>query len=109
MLFVESKTLSHKASGPRRIHLLEELQKKNLAPLIRSVRLKCFDHVLLSPERIGEMETAIATWTESEKQETYVRGDVFCLSDHVLYLIFNDDNSEARSEEHTSELQSQSN
>ncbi len=94
MLFVESKTLSHKTSGPRRIHLLEELQKKNLVPLIRSVRLNCFDHVLLSPERIGEMETAIATWTESENQEAYVRGDVFCLSDHVFYLIFNDDKSE---------------
>ena len=94
MLFVESKTLSHKTSGPRRIHLLEELQRKNLVPLIRSVRLNCFDHVLLSPERIGEMETAIATWTESENQEAYVRGDVFCLSDHVFYLIFDDDKSE---------------
>jgi hypothetical protein len=93
MLFVESKTLGHKIDGPRRIHLLEELQKKNLPPLIRSVRLKCFDQVLLSPERIGEMETAMATWTESEDQEAYVRGDVFCLSDHVFYLILNDDQS----------------
>ncbi|HYE64520.1 MAG TPA: hypothetical protein VD966_02990, partial [Pyrinomonadaceae bacterium] len=37
---------------------------------------------------IHEMERAIADWTEAENAVPYVRGDVFCLEDHVLYLIF---------------------
>src|SRR6266536_3018747 len=117
MLFVESKSLSHKIEGTSRTRLLEELQEKNLTPLIRSARLNCFDHVLLGPERIGEIETAVATWTESENCEPYVRGDLFCLNDHVFFLIFDDKArvpgiragivyEASRSEEHTSELQS---
>jgi hypothetical protein len=90
MLFVESKSLSHKIEGTSRTQLLEELQEKNLTPLIRSARLNCFDRVLLGPERIGEIETAVAIWTESENGEPYVRGDLFCLNDHVFFLIFDD-------------------
>jgi hypothetical protein len=90
MLFVESKSLSYGIEGAGRTQLLEELQEKNLTPLIRSARLSCFDHVLLGPERIREMETAVAAWTESENREAYVRGDLFCLNDHVFFLIFND-------------------
>jgi len=37
------------------------------------------------------MEAAIASWTESESDESFVRGDVFCFSDYVLFLIFEDD------------------
>ncbi len=90
MLFVESQSLSHEIDGTRRTQLLEDLQEKNLIPLIRSARLNCFDHVLLGPERVREMETAVATWTESENCEPYVRGDLFCLNDHVFFLIFDD-------------------
>jgi hypothetical protein len=90
MLFVESKSLSYGIEGARRTQLLEELQEKNLTPLIRSARLSCFDHLLLGPERIREMETAVAAWTESENREPYVRGDLFCLNDHVFFLIFDD-------------------
>ena len=90
MLFVESKSLSYGIEGAGRTQLLEELQEKNLTPLIRSARLNCFDHVLLGPERIREMETAVAAWTESENREPYVRGDLFCLNDHVFFLIFDD-------------------
>lgn len=90
MLFVESQSLRHGMAGAGRTHLLEELQRKNLTPLIRSARLNCFDHVLLGPERMGEMETAVAAWTESENREPYVRGDLFCLNDHVFFIIFDD-------------------
>jgi hypothetical protein len=37
------------------------------------------------------METAIASWSESASGESFVRGDVFCFSDYVLFLIFEDD------------------
>lgn len=91
MLFVESKTLTHRVDRSRRISLLAELEEKNLVPLIRSARLNCFGHVLLGPERIGAMETAVALATESETQEAYIRGDLFCLSDHLFFLIFDED------------------
>jgi hypothetical protein len=90
MLFVESHTLSHEVNRIERIQLLEELQKKNLTPLIRSARLNCFSNALLGPERVSELETAIATSIEAENQEGYVRGDVFCLADHVFFLVFDD-------------------
>ena len=90
MLFLEGKTLSTAVTRSGRITLLEELQQKGLTPLIRTARLNCFDHLLLGAERIRELETLIATWTEAETQEPYVRGDVFCLSDHVFFLIFDD-------------------
>jgi hypothetical protein len=90
MLFVESRTLSHPINESRRIDLLERMQQKDLIPLIRSARLNCFDHALLGPERIGEMESAIARWTASENHEPYVRGDLFSFGDHVLFLVFDD-------------------
>jgi hypothetical protein len=90
MLFVESHTLSHEVNRIERIKLLEELQKKNLTPLIRSARLNCFSNALLGPERVAELETAIAASIESDNQEAYVRGDVFCLADHVFFLVFDD-------------------
>ncbi len=95
MLFIESKTLSLKLDGPGRIRLLEGLRERNLIPLIRSARLSLFNHVLLGPERIDEMETAIAISAESENQEAYVRGDLFCLSDHVLFIVFDENQGEA--------------
>jgi len=90
MLFVESQSLNQDLDGKGRLQLLEELQEKKLTPLIRSARLNCFDHLLLSSDRISEIETAVATWTESEDREPYVKGDLFCLNDHVLFLIFDD-------------------
>lgn len=95
MLFVESQTLSHTVDRARRIQLLEELQEKNLIPLIRSARLNCFGHALLGPERIAEMETAIAASIEAENEEAYVRGDIFCLIDHVFFLTFDDDKGDS--------------
>lgn len=91
MLFVESQTLSQRIGRERRIQLLEELQKKRLNPLIRSARLNCFGNVLLDPERASELEATIAASVEAEGPDTYARGDVFCLSDHVFFLLFDDE------------------
>jgi hypothetical protein len=95
MLFIESKTLSLELDRPGRIRLLEELKEKNLVPLIRSARLNLFNQVLLGSERIGELEAAIALSTESENREAYVRGDLFCLSDHVFFIVFDENQGEA--------------
>lgn len=95
MLFIESKTLSFKLDRSERIRLLEGLRDKNLIPLIRSARLNLFNSVLLGPERIDEMESAIAISAESENQEAFVRGDLFCLHDHVFFIVFDENQGES--------------
>ncbi len=95
MLFIESKVLSLKLNGPGRIRLLEGLREKNLFPLIRSARLNLFNQALLGSERTDEMEAAIALSAESENQEAYARGDLFCLSDHVFFVVFDENHGAA--------------
>jgi hypothetical protein len=75
--------------------LLEKLQEKGLTPLIRATRLGCYEQALLGPDRVAEMEKAVARWTETEDDRAYVRGDVFCFEDFVLFLIFGSDEDEA--------------
>jgi hypothetical protein len=91
MLFLESKTLNHPLDTAARITLLQELQERSLVPLIRSQRLRVFEHVLLGVDHITEMENALAASTESTTGEPYVRGDLFCLHDYILFLVFDDD------------------
>lgn len=91
MLFVEGKTSKQSVGGVARLALLEKLQDKGLTPLIRSTRLNCYEQALLGPDRVSEMERAVAAWTESEDDRVYIRGDVFCFEDFVLFLIFGDD------------------
>ena len=90
MLFVESQTLRHSLDRSKRIQLLEDLQQEHLNPLIRSARLNCFTNALLGDEHAAELEQAMAESIESE-DHPYVRGDIFCLADHVFFLIFDDD------------------
>lgn len=89
MLFVETQTLPHKLERAKRIQLLEELQQQNLKPLIRSTRLNCFSNTLLGEEQVPELELAIVEALEADNQP-YVRGDIFCLVDHVFFLLFDD-------------------
>ena len=91
MLFLESKTLNHSTNTDLRLAMLQELQERSLVPLIRSHRLRSFENVLLSPDRISEMETALAASTESTTGEPYVRGDLFSFDDYIVFLIFEDD------------------
>src|SRR2546423_4130208 len=88
MLFVLSKTSDQSVDGATRLLVLERLQDKGLTPLIRSARLSAFESALLGPERVKEMERAIAAWTETEEDALYTRGDVFCSEDFTLFLIF---------------------
>jgi hypothetical protein len=95
MLFIESKTLNRSVDAAMRLGLLEKLQEKGLTPLIRSTRLSCYEQALLGPDRVSEMERALISWTETEEERAYIRGDVFCFEDFVLFLIFGNDESEA--------------
>ncbi len=88
MLLIESKMSAQSVDGATRLLLLEQLQETGLNPLIRSARLAAYELSLGSRERVSEMERAIASRTEAEDAALYVRGDLFCFEDYVLFLIF---------------------
>lgn len=94
MLFIESRTLKQSVDSAVRTALLEKLQEKGLTPLIRTTRINCFEQALMGPDRVSEMERAVATWMETEDDRLYIRGDVFCFEDFVLFLIFGNDEDE---------------
>ncbi len=91
MLFVESRTAESIVDSSLRLALLERLQERGLVPLIRSIRLHCYESALLGAERAAEMEQALAAQTSTEEDAPYVRGDIFCFEDFVLFLIFDDE------------------
>ena len=93
MLFLESKALNHAVDVNGRVRLLQELQERDLVPLIRSHRLRCFEDVLLSVDHVKDMETALASSKESTIEEPFVRGDLFCFEDYILFLVFEEDSS----------------
>jgi len=95
MLFIESRVTTRKVDAGMRLQLLEKLQDKGLVPLIRSARLHCFELALMGPDRVPEMERAIAAQARIEMDAPYVRGDVFCFEDFVLFLIFGDEERDA--------------
>jgi hypothetical protein len=94
MLFIESKTAEGRVERATRLALLAKLQEKGLTPLIRSTRLSCYEQALMGPDRVAEMERAVASWTETEDDGPYVRGDLFCSEEFVLFLIFGRDEDE---------------
>ena len=94
MLFIESKISNQRVDAQTRLLLLERLQDKGLVPLIRSARLHCFELALTSPDRVPEMERAVAAQARIEMDAPYVRGDIFCFEDFVLFLIFGDEETD---------------
>src|SRR5512132_4017125 len=91
MLFLESKALNHAVDGNGRIKLLQELQERELVPVIRSHRLRCFEDVLLAVDHVKDMESTLASSNDSTLEEPFVRGDLFCFPDYILFLVFEDD------------------
>jgi len=92
MLFLESKTLNYAVeTDARATRLLQQLQDLGLMPLIRSTRLRCFEDVLLNVDHVSEVESSLASSTQTARtkdDEPYVRGDLFCFHDYILFLIF---------------------
>jgi hypothetical protein len=93
MLFLESKTLNRAVDAAGRTALLQQLHERNLVPLIRTQRLRLFEDVLLGVDHVSELETSLANSTNSTTGEPYVRGDLFCFQDYILFLVFEDDDS----------------
>jgi hypothetical protein len=88
MLFIESKVADVNVEKSLRTHVLEALQERGLVPLIRAARLHFFEQALTGAERVSELEQALATWTDTEGDAPYVRGDVFGFEDYAHFLIF---------------------
>lgn len=88
MLFIESKTLSVPVKGPERLELLGKIEELGRTPLIRASRMNSFELLLLNEERAAAFETAVADWLGTKNSEIYLHGDLFCYSDHVLFLSF---------------------
>src|SRR5262249_51191880 len=91
-----SKLLNHPIDAAGRLTLLQQLQERDLVPLIRSHRLRSFEDVLLSHDNVSEMERALASSTESTIGEPFVRGDLFCFQDYILFLVFEHDGDAIR-------------
>ena len=91
MLFLESKALNYPIDAAGRTRLLQELQEREIVPLIRSYRLRCFEDVLHGLDHVNEMEATLASATDSTLAEPFVRGDLFCFQDYILFLVFEDD------------------
>ncbi|HEX8424271.1 MAG TPA: hypothetical protein VF634_12700, partial [Pyrinomonadaceae bacterium] len=90
MLFVESKSLDYAVDGATRTSLLENLQEQGFVPLIRASRLHLYETALAGAEQAGELERALAARADVEAEAPYVRGDLFCVEDYALFLLFGD-------------------
>src|SRR5690349_16723926 len=91
MLFLETKTLNHSVDVEARTNLLRELEQHGLTPLIRTTRLRFFEDALLGADHVAELETALASYSESTIDEPFVRGELFSFSDYILFLVFDRD------------------
>lgn len=91
MLFVERRKLARAIDLAGRITLLEKMQQHDLVPMIRSARLNCFENAFSGTERIAEIESALAGWNDNTNEEAFIRGDIFCRSDHVFFLVFDNE------------------
>lgn len=93
MLFLESKALNHAVDAEGRTRLLQDLQEREMVPLIRSQRLRCFADVLLNTDHVAEMESSLTNSTDSTIGEPFVRGDLFCFQDYILFLVFENEDA----------------
>jgi hypothetical protein len=58
--------------------------------LIRSARLHLYEVALAGAEHTRELERALAARADLEAEAPYVRGELFCVDDYALYLLFGD-------------------
>jgi hypothetical protein len=89
MLLIETRIAEQSVEKSLRTPLLEALRGRGLAPLIRSARMSFYEQA--AGDAAGELERAVAEWTDAEGIESYVRGDVFCSEEFAHFLVFADE------------------
>lgn len=95
MLFIQSNTLAFSLSGSERLRLLDMLAAGGLIPLIRSARGRFFQ--LLAGQggnaafvaTAAELERECVARQESQGDVAYTPGELFCMDDCILTLVFN--------------------
>ncbi|HEY9402558.1 MAG TPA: hypothetical protein VIQ24_07680 [Pyrinomonadaceae bacterium] len=105
MLFIQSNTLALSLDEGERLRLLDALEARELAPLIRAARRRCFE---LLAAGVGDAPTVKAAVAELEREEAarlgalpgtasgaaYTPGEIFCAGDCVLFVVFGADADE---------------
>lgn len=91
MLQIETRIAGLSVEKGLRTPLLEALQARGLAPLIRASRMTFFEQAAGDAAHARELESAVADWTDAEGIEPYVCGDVFCSEDFAHFLVFADE------------------
>ncbi|HYG10777.1 MAG TPA: hypothetical protein VD835_12575 [Pyrinomonadaceae bacterium] len=100
MLFIQSNTLAHTLDEGERLRLLDALEARELAPLIRSSRRRLFELLATGVGDAAAVKAAVAgferecmarrealTGTEGGVA-AYTPGDIFCAGDCVLFVVF---------------------
>jgi hypothetical protein len=94
MLLIQSNSLALSLTRDERLRLLEALAAKGLAPLIRSARRRFFQTLLARgvdgafDAAAAELERECAARLESKGDAAYTPGELFCMGDCVLTLVF---------------------
>ncbi|HEV2763988.1 MAG TPA: hypothetical protein VGV38_13480, partial [Pyrinomonadaceae bacterium] len=91
MLFIETRRAAYAPDDVTRLTILERLQESGLVPVVRSARLHAFETALAGPERVRELERAVAAWAREAGDVHYTRGDVFCFEEFALFLLFGEE------------------
>ncbi|HYN85554.1 MAG TPA: hypothetical protein VER32_09885 [Pyrinomonadaceae bacterium] len=94
MLFVETRTAAGSVEPGARTRVLELLQERGYAPLIRGMRLDTFAEALGGEGRAAEFERAMAEQTDDPGEPPFVRGDIFLADDQALFLVFDGEGDE---------------
>src|SRR3712207_3326703 len=89
MLLIQTNSLSLSPDAAERLRLLDALASKGKGPLIRSARRRFFQ--LLAPKNgpaAEELERECAANQEAEGGAAYTPGELFCMGDCVMTLVF---------------------
>ncbi|HEX6183889.1 MAG TPA: hypothetical protein VFZ44_08275 [Pyrinomonadaceae bacterium] len=97
MLFIQSNTQALSLTDEGRVRLLDALAASGRRPLLRDARRRLFRSLVESAVAGGEVEAAAASLELScaarggaREGTAYAPGELFCESDCVLALVFND-------------------
>ncbi|HEV2882724.1 MAG TPA: hypothetical protein VGX24_15720 [Pyrinomonadaceae bacterium] len=100
MLFIQSNTLAHTLDEGARLRLLDALEARELAPLVRAARRRCFELLAAGVGDAAAVKAAVAEFerecvarrAESSKTTNnvaaYTPGEIFCADDCVLFVVF---------------------
>jgi hypothetical protein len=95
MLLIQSNSLGLSLNGSERLNLLDALAARGLAPLVRSARRRFFKTLVaqggdaaFAAIAAAELERECAARQESKGDAAYTPGELFCMSDCVLTLVF---------------------